>query len=202
MRTGTFPHKCVEIISEYFNCQRTIIIGTAVNGDTIRIFAQGYIAKQVIAKGTYSHLHLSAYNLKPGIVEGDRDIITGKFIKLVAINDTTVGQALATTHDFKSYTPITPFQKIHHYKAVLDNSFILGNGSLKAIFGFQKNQRQEYADILNENQYGLYFSLNTVTYDIRYILPEYHDLSISIGINNMVQNSQNKGTEFLIPKYN
>jgi iron complex outermembrane receptor protein len=150
----------------------------------------------------YSHLHLSAYNLMPGIVEGDRDSVTGKFTKLVAINDTTEGKARATTHDFESYTPVTPFQKIHHYKAVLDNSFILGNGNLKAIFGFQQNQRQEYADILNENQYGLYFLLNTVTYDLRYILPEYHELSISFGINGMVQNSQNKGTEFLIPEYN
>jgi iron complex outermembrane receptor protein len=138
----------------------------------------------------------------PGIVEGDRDSVTGKFIKLVAINDTTEGQALATTHDFKSYTPVTPFQKIHHYKAVLDNSFILGNGNLKVIFGFQQNQRQEYADILNENQYGLYFLLNTITYDLRYILPENHDLSISFGINGMIQNSQNQGTEFLIPEYN
>ena len=150
----------------------------------------------------YSHLHFSSYNLTPGIVEGERDSTTGKFVKPIALNDTTEDAAIGTDKDFKSYTPITPYQKIHHYKAVLNNSLVIGDGSLKATIGWQQNQRQEYADILEENKYGLYFFLNTINYDLRYILPEKNNFNISFGINGMEQVSKNKGTEFLVPEYN
>ncbi|HRA60527.1 MAG TPA: TonB-dependent receptor [Bacteroidia bacterium] len=150
----------------------------------------------------YSHLHFSAYNLTPGIVEGDRDSATGNFTKPIALNDTTEDAAIATDKDFKSYTPSTPFQKIRHYKAVLNNSFIIGNGSLKTTIGYQQNQRQEYADILTPDDYGLYFLLNTINYDVRYIMPEKNNFNLSFGVNGMQQTSQNKGTEFLIPEYN
>ena len=150
----------------------------------------------------YSHLHFSAYNLTPGIVEGERDSATGLFIKSIAINDSTEDVAIATDINSKSYTPFTPFQKIHHYKAVLNNSFILGNGILKVTLGWQQNQRQEYTDILTPNDYGLYFLLNTINYDVRYIMPEKNNFNLSFGVNGMQQSSQNKGTDFLIPEYN
>lgn len=150
----------------------------------------------------YSHLHFSAYSLNPGIVEGERDSATGEFIKPVALNDSTEISAIATDDDFKSYTPSTPYQKIHHYKAVLNNSFVLGDGSLKTTIGYQQNQRQEYADILEEGKYGLYFLLNTINYDVRYLFADLNNLDISVGANGMQQSSQNKGTEFLIPAYN
>lgn len=149
----------------------------------------------------YSHLHFGIYNLTPGIVEGERDSATGKFIKPVAINDSTADDEIATDKDFKSYSPFIPYQKIHHYKAVLNNNFIIGNGTLKATFGWQQNQRQEYPDVLQPNQYGLYFFLNTINYDVRYLFPEKNNWSISLGINGMEQTNQNKGIEFLIPEY-
>jgi len=149
----------------------------------------------------YSHLHFSAYNLTPGIVEGKRDSETGEFVKPVALNDSTEGEVIASDNDFKSYIPLTPYQQVHHYKVVLNNSFVIGDASLKATLGWQQNQRQEYGDILNENHYGLYFLLNTINYDVRYILPEKNNLNISIGANGMEQVSQNKGTEFLVPEY-
>ncbi len=149
----------------------------------------------------YSHLHFSAYNLNPGIVEGDRDSVTGKFIKLIAINDSTEGSEIATNKDFKRYNAHTPFQKINHYKAVLNNNFIVGNGSIKATVGFQQNQRQEYSDVFNPNAYGLYFSMNTINYDLRYTLNPLHQLNVSFGVNGMQQHSENKGSEFLVPEY-
>ncbi|MEP7320678.1 MAG: TonB-dependent receptor [Saprospiraceae bacterium] len=149
----------------------------------------------------YVHLHFSAYHLTPGIIEGDRDESTGKFLKPFAQNDSTEAAVIASDHDFLSYTPLTPYQIVNHYKAVLNNSFILGNGSLKTTIGFQQNQRQEYADILREYQYGLYFKLNSINYDLRYILPEKNNWYITLGANGMQQSSQNKGTEFLIPEY-
>ena len=150
----------------------------------------------------YSHLHFGIYNLTPGIVEGERDSATGKFIKQIAEGDTTTGEEIASNNDFKSYALVTPYQKIHHYKLVSYSNFILGNGSLRTIFGWQQNQRQEYGDVLHPNQYGLFFLLNTVSYDVRYNLPEIKNIDVSFGINGMYQNSQNKGIEYLIPDYN
>lgn len=148
----------------------------------------------------YSHLDLSFYNLNPGIVEGERDSITGKFVKPINMNGEE-GQAIATHADFTSYKPLTPYQEVNHYKAVLNNSFILGNSTLKATFGWQQNRRKEFGDILNPNQYGLYFYMNTLNYDLKYLLPEHDGFSLSFGINGMQQSSQNKGTEFLVPAY-
>ncbi|MCW3086510.1 MAG: TonB-dependent receptor plug [Bacteroidetes bacterium] len=150
----------------------------------------------------YSHLHFSMYELTPGIVEGERDSATGKFVKPIAVNDSTEGSRIATNSDFKSYTPSTPFQEIRHYKAVLNNSFVIGNGSLKATLGFQQNRRQEYGNILTPDAYGLYFLLNTINYDVRYVLPEKNNWNVSFGANGMQQTSQNKGIEFLVPEYN
>ena len=149
----------------------------------------------------YSHLHFSVYNFTPGIVEGERDSASGLFIKPIAINQNTEGVALATDKDFKSYNPKTPFQKIHHYKAVLNNSFIVGNGSLKTTLGFQQNQRQEYGNVLTPNEYGLFFLLNTLNYDARYIFPEKNNWNMAVGVSGMQQQSQNKGAEFLVPEY-
>lgn len=149
----------------------------------------------------YSHLHFSSYHLTPGIIEGQRDVVTGGFLKPVAINDSTEGTILATHPDYQSYVPLTPYQQIKHFKAVLNNSFVLGNGSLKATLGYQQNQRQEYADILRPDQYGLYFDLHTINYELRYILPEKNNIHISLGTNGMHQVSRNLGSEFLIPDY-
>ena len=148
----------------------------------------------------YSHLHLSAFSLTPGIVEGERDSATGAFLKPISINGQE-STALATHSDFMSYTPQVPYQHVHHYKAVLDNSIVMGDGLLKATFGLQQNQRQEFADITKPNQYGLYFLLNTFNYDVRYNAPDKNGLSLSVGVNGMAQQSQNKGTEFLVPAY-
>ncbi|MCB0600851.1 MAG: TonB-dependent receptor [Saprospiraceae bacterium] len=148
----------------------------------------------------YSNIHFSLYDMTPGIVEGERDSATGLFIKPVAIGGEE-GDAIVTDADFKQYAPQVPYQKIHHYKAVSSSSFVMGNGSLKTILGWQQNRRQEYGEILTPDQYGLYFLLNTINYDVRYNLPELNKWNISVGANGMYQNSQNKGTEFLIPDY-
>jgi iron complex outermembrane receptor protein len=150
----------------------------------------------------YSHLTLGAYQLTPGIVEGERDSISGKFIKPIAVNATTEGEALATDADGKSYQHAMPYQQVKHYKAVLNNNFIIGDGSLRTTFGFQQNSRQEFENVLNPKQYGLYFKMNTLNYDVHYMLPERNGFSASFGVNGMYQHSMNKGTEFLVPEYN
>jgi len=150
----------------------------------------------------YSHLHFSMYELTPGIIEGDRDSASGKFIKPIVINDSTEGAAIAEDADYKNYSIGVPFQKINHYKVVLNTNFVVGQGSLKAIFGFQQNHRKEFGNVFNPKEYGLYFLLNTINYDLRYVFPERKKSTLSIGVNGMQQTSQNKGKEFLVPEYN
>lgn len=149
----------------------------------------------------YSHLHISAYYLLPGIVEGERDSVSGEFIKPIAENDTILGEAIASHDDLLAYTPSIPYQQIKHYKAVLNNSFYWGKGDLKITLGFQQNHRQEYADALAADEYELYFLLNTINYAASYTFAERNNLSISIGTNGMQQSSYNKGEEFLVPEY-
>lgn len=149
----------------------------------------------------YSHLHLSYYHLTPGIVEGERDSATGNFIKPVALNDSTETMEQASASDYKSYSASVPFQEINHFKAVLNNSIIIKDGTLKSTLGFQQNNRKEFADALNPNTYGLFFQLNTVNYEIKYHFPEIKKINLSAGVNGMYQESLNKGTEFLVPAY-
>jgi iron complex outermembrane receptor protein len=138
----------------------------------------------------FSHLHLSMYALKPGIIEGERDSLSGKFLKANA--------EIAGNSDFHSYQPDAPFQKINHYKAVWDNRFFIGQSKLEATIGFQQNRRKEFE---SADEYGLFFLLNTLSYDISYIFPEKNNWKLSTGINGMGQKSENRGNEFLVPEY-
>lgn len=122
----------------------------------------------------YSHLKLSAYHIKPGLVEGERDEETG------------------------GLEPSEAFQKIRHYKAVLDNSFLVGDGSVKAVVGYQQNRRQEFE---GEEEPGLDFRLHTVNYDVHYQSPAIGRLTYATGLSGMWQHSENLGDEFLIPSY-
>jgi iron complex outermembrane receptor protein len=146
----------------------------------------------------FSHLHLSMYHLKPGIAEGERDSITGAFVK-----PSPNGQSMipASSADYKSYSPEVPFQQVNHYKALIDNSIYLGQGNLMASLGFQQNRRKEFADTANPDKYQLYFLLNTLNYNLRYAFPEMNNYNISVGVNGMWQQSKNKGEEFLVPAY-
>lgn len=121
----------------------------------------------------YSHLKFSTYHITPGLVEGERDEATGEL------------------------APSAAYQKIYHHKAVLDNSFIIGDGSLKAVVGYQQNRRKEYEE---NDELGLDFRLHTVNYDVHYVSTK--DLwQWSAGFSGMWQHSENLGEEFLIPSY-
>ena len=122
----------------------------------------------------YSRLKLSYYHLTPGIIEGEEEGPIG-------------------------YKPGLPFQQVYHYKAVLDNTFRLGEGRLKALLGWQQNRRQEFEESADE--YGLYFLLNTLNYDIKYQRDAQAGWKYAVGVNGMFQSSDNKGDEYLIPDY-
>ena len=136
----------------------------------------------------HSHLTLDYFHSTPGIVEGERDGETG-------------GLLVPEGYNAKGYGKPMPYQQIHHYKMVLDNSWFLGDGNLKLLLGYQQNRRQEFEEEENPNECGLDFKLHTVNYDLHYLSPEMNGWKFSTGINGMWQKSENKGTEFLIPAY-
>ncbi len=150
----------------------------------------------------YSHLHFGAYHLKPGIVEGKRDNVTGKFLKPVLLSDNSEGEEIASHNNMLSYTPKTPYQQIYHYKLALNSNISVGESFVKSTIGYQQNRRQEFANILEPNSYELYFLLNTISYDARYVFTEWKGVSITVGANGMSQTSRNKGSEALVPEYN
>jgi len=133
-----------------------------------------------------SNLSLSYFHLTPGIVEGERDEQTGE---LLWSDD---------SHGAKSYHKTLPFQQIHHYKAVLDNSIYLGNGRLKLIVGYQNNRRQEFEEAPDEAE--LDFRLHTINYDARYVT-QLDAWKLAAGVSGMWQRSLNRGEEVLIPQY-
>ena len=133
----------------------------------------------------HAHLTWTAFHQTPSIIEGERDETTGELV--------------CNSDKVKTYSKALPFQEVKHYKAVLDNSFNLPKGWLKAIIGYQQNRRQEFEE--SEDEYELFFKLHTLTYDVRYLSQEFSGWKVAGGVNGMWQQSQNLGEESLIPEY-
>lgn len=148
----------------------------------------------------YSHLYISSFDQKTGLVEGERDDATGKFLKLIN-NAGIEDEVLAGSSDFHSLTPSIPYQRIQHQKIALDNSFRIGTGRLTLVTGYQRNQRKEFGNVLNPQQEDLYFDLGTFTYNAQYHFAEKNNWKTTLGVNGMSQTNKNKGDEQLIPEY-
>ena len=148
----------------------------------------------------FSHLYFSRFDQHVGLVEGDRDSTTGDFVKLVN-NNGSEAEEIATNADFKSTNPYLPRQRIQHTKLAVDNSFNMGKGRLTLTLGYQRNQRQEFGNVLDPSEKALYFDLGTFNYNLQYHLPEHNDWRTTVGINGMDQTNKNKGLEALIPEY-
>ncbi|MBL0145534.1 MAG: TonB-dependent receptor [Chitinophagaceae bacterium] len=140
---------------------------------------------------------LSNFNLKTGLVEGERDV-EGFFIKPLAGG----GNTRATTMDFKTTTAQIPFQQIKHFKIASDNSFKLNKNRLTVNAGFQQNKREEFSNIDDIHETALFFDLKTFTYTTQFHFAEIKGFKTSIGVNGMQQTNTNKGVEQLIPDYN
>ena len=144
----------------------------------------------------YSHLVVSSYNQRAGVVEGERDE-DGNFVKPMAGG----GEEIPTEDDFNSIEPQIPFQRIRHNKLVSDNSFNIGPHRLSVVVGYQNNRRIEYGNIDDPTEKELYFDLNTITYNALFHFRESGNWRTSVGINGMQQANKNLGAEVLIPEY-
>ncbi|MEJ7626543.1 MAG: TonB-dependent receptor [Ferruginibacter sp.] len=143
----------------------------------------------------YSHLLVSKFNLKAGLIEGERDA-DGFFIKQVP-----GGEERVTDKDFKSTDPMIPYQHIIHSKIALDNNFKVGLHRLAINIGHQQNERQEFGNIDDAQERSLFFDLRTFTYTGSLQFKETNGWKTSLGINGMKQINSNKGIEQLIPDY-
>jgi len=147
-------------------------------------------------KWGFSHLLISSFNLKAGLIEGERDS-AGYFIKHLAGGIT----ARANDEDFKTSTPLIPYQHIRHFKIATDNNIKLGKNNLTFNLGYQQNQREEFGNPDDVNERALFFDLQTFTYTGQFHFAEKKNWKTSIGINGMQQHNTNKGVEELIPNY-
>jgi len=139
----------------------------------------------------YSHLNVSSFRNNIGFYEPALDN-NGNFVK-------EDGEAFITS-DFKNRTLDFPRQDIRHFKIALNNNFILGNGNLKADFGYQQNQRREMEE---SSEPSLFFDLKTYNADLKYYLHETNGWQPVFGLSADAGKSENKADdEFLIPDYN
>ncbi len=145
----------------------------------------------------FSHLLISQFNLKAGLIKGERDI-DGYFVKPIAGG----GTARVTNDDYKSTTPLIPYQHIRHFKIATDNNIKFGKNYLTFNIGYQQNKREEFGNVDDEAERSLFFDLKTITYTAQFHLAEIKGWKNSIGVNGMQQSNNNKGVEQLIPDYN
>ncbi|MEQ1676314.1 MAG: TonB-dependent receptor [Chitinophagaceae bacterium] len=145
----------------------------------------------------YTHLIFSRFDQRLGLVEGDRDDATGRFILFAG----SPSERIATDADLDSRDLFVPKQRVQHNKLVLDNNFAIKKSRLKINLGYQNNQRQEFGNPEDPAEKELFFDLKTINYNVQWQLPEMKEWHTTIGINGMSQANENKGAEVLIPEY-
>jgi iron complex outermembrane receptor protein len=147
----------------------------------------------------YTQLNVSSFHQFVGLVGGDRDS-TGHFTRLKNVNGSAIETA-ASNEELNSYHLFIPRQQISHARISNTTNVYLGPSRLQLNVGYQRNQRKEFGEVLNEQTKNLYFDLRTLNYNLTYFLPEGKGWQVSLGTSGMTQQSQNKGIEFLIPAY-
>ncbi|MAT54066.1 MAG: TonB-dependent receptor [Saprospirales bacterium] len=125
-------------------------------------------------KWGYSHVHFSSFFQQPQLPEGERNP-DGSFV-----------------------TDEAPYQEITHHKVGWNNNFIFRHSSLKTVIGFQQNIRKEFEE---PDVAGLVFDMKTLTYDLKHFIVKSEDWEFTYGFSGMVQDSKNKGEEYLVPDY-
>ena len=179
--------------------------GYVLNSQFSNFNADGTIG--IHKKWGYSQLHASYFYMNTGIVDGTRDSVGNQLMPVYYPGITPTppfpfAYVEPSQQDQQTYTPFAIYQYIHHYKLVWDNSVAVGKGQVKAIFSYQRNQREEMNDPTQPNVPIIYYNSNGVTYDARYVSPQIGGFNFSAGANGVYQNSQSLGLVQLIPNYN
>ena len=180
--------------SDYQNKYDGRVFGTKFNENDLN----GYIGLH--KSWGYSHLNFSLYDNLQEIPDGSRDSTTRKFTKQISEEDTI--RPIVSDEELNSYKIATLHQRIQHYRVFSNNNFIFSKSKLGVNIGYQQSIRREFAHPQNADLAGLYLILNTLSYDVKYYLPEMNGFETTIGVNGMYQNNNAaKGTEMVIPSY-
>lgn len=148
----------------------------------------------------YSRVGLSMFDDLQEIPDGSRDSASRKFTRL--ISEETGESEIVSDKDLQSYQISKVHQHVQHYRFYNTNSFLVGSGRISLNLAFQKSIRREFENP-EEKIPGLFLQLNTYSYDAKYYFHESSGLSVTTGLNGMIQNNRvEKGTEFIIPSYN
>jgi iron complex outermembrane recepter protein len=153
----------------------------------------------VSRKWGYSQIKFNLFDQSIGLVEGERDA-QGKFTRLKNVNGNEE-QVTATEGELNSYQLFVPKQNVNHFGLSNTTNLYVGPSRFQLNLGYQRNQRKEFGNVLNENTKSLYFDLTTFNYNLVYFLPESKNWQLSVGTSGMSQLNKNRGIEFLIPEY-
>ncbi|MEL5994986.1 TonB-dependent receptor [Hymenobacter segetis] len=152
-----------------------------------------------------SHWYLTLYDNQQEIPDGSRDSLSRRFTRQVAESglDDIKKRPLVSDDELSSYAISPLHQRIQHYRVFTKTQLHLGGGELHLLLGAQQNTREEFNHPTAPGQPGLALRLTTYTYDVRYHLPDWQGLQISLGSNGMGQlNRHQNATDFPIPDYN
>ncbi|SNR76234.1 TonB-dependent receptor [Hymenobacter mucosus] len=169
--------------------------GRVYNSGFRELNASGYVGLN--KSWGYSHLTFNSFNQILGLIEGERDSLSGQFLRTNSLGETQV----VTGRGFSGYGLDVPRQQINHLRIGTDNNFILGQHRLTLNVGWQQNLRREFGNPMDYYERSLFFQLRTVDYALRWFLPEMNGWNTTVGVSGMQQENQNKGVEFLIPAY-
>ncbi|KAB7731827.1 TonB-dependent receptor [Rudanella paleaurantiibacter] len=152
-------------------------------------------------KWGYSQLNFSNWHQDINIVTGERDR-TGRFVKLVRVNETTEDVAPVSDAELRSRA-INPanYQNLNHTKLSWNTFARIGRGNLSAVVSYSQNRRQEFASTLTPGQPALYFFLQNVYYDLKYFMEARNGWEFTVGTSGLWQKNQNWGLEVLYPGY-
>lgn len=107
--------------------------------------------------------------------------------------------------------PLFPFQEIDNHVISWENNVYFKNSSLDIKTGYTINTRKEFeleeeegrpaVALLNDEDIppALEFRLKTLSYDVKYNLPQLGNFETIVGIQGMYQTNENSGEEILIP---
>ena len=155
-------------------------------------------------KKGFSNINITLYENYQGIPDGSRDSLTRQFTKQVheSAHDDIKNRPLVSDNELNSYQLSPLHQHIQHYRIYSNNTYSIGKGEIDALLAFQQNNRMEYNHPTDPLQAGMYVSLNTLNYSLKYNAPTIFNLDFSFGTNGMIQNNSNKNaTDFPIPDY-
>lgn len=145
----------------------------------------------------FTHLLLTRFEQTPGLIEGDRDDATGKFLLFAG----SPLERIANREDLRGRRTWIPNQQVTHDRLVSDNQWTIGRSQLKANLAWQRNRRIEFGNPEDPTERELYFDLNTLNYTVHWQLPALREWHTTLGGNGMRQFNKNRGEELLIPEY-